>query len=58
VRVHVVIESTRGLGVIGTKKCLEKAHVWPTDPLGALTPEQRGAIKKHLPPRAKYKNVS
>lgn len=55
---HVVIESTRGLGVIGTKKCLEKAHVWPTDPLGALTPEQRGAIKKHLPPRAKYKNVS
>lgn len=54
VRIHVVIEATKGIGVIGTKKCLEKAHVWPTDTLDQLTPEQREKIKRYLPPRARY----
>lgn len=58
VSIHVVIEKSQGMGPVGTKTCLEKAHVWPTDALGSLTREQLQLVKKHLPPRARYRDVS
>jgi hypothetical protein len=53
VRVYTLLLATPHLGESGMRRVLESANVWPTVRVGALTIEQRHAIRDALPSRVK-----
>lgn len=53
VSINTVMKYTPRLGPEGIKKCLQPLKIWPEDKISTLTQEQREAIIKHLPARAR-----